>query len=211
MEEQKMKKTIILGGLALLLIGLAATGALAMPFEKMFKGRQIQENAELCQIGELENCEENFEGYQRKTLLSNNYNEQKQEMKNQKLEIGGKMKETISEQKELMAQAIENRDYTAWKELIENSRMMKRISESITEENFGIYAEMINAVKNNDIESVNLFREQLGLENCHSLDSERMMERMDKENNPNRNPELMQKQNKFSMKKQMQLQTQQIE
>jgi hypothetical protein len=64
------------------------------------------------------------------------------------------------ERHEAMEQAFANRDYNAWKELM-NGR--GRVSQVINEENFARFAEAHELAENGDLEGAKKIREELGL------------------------------------------------
>ena len=61
-------------------------------------------------------------------------------------------------------EAIENKDYNAWKTAIEAAKPPS-ITEIITEENFDKFAQMHEAMQNGDPETAKTIAEELGLEN----------------------------------------------
>ena len=67
------------------------------------------------------------------------------------------------EHREAMQEALENRDYTAWSTLMEESGRKKRILEVVTADNFDTFVDMHEAMKSGDRERAQELREELGL------------------------------------------------
>ena len=65
-----------------------------------------------------------------------------------------------SQHRQKIEQAIENRDYAAWKNLMENP---PQLTDIITTENFADFAAMKAAMKSGDQETAQSLREKLGL------------------------------------------------
>lgn len=159
-----MKKAPIFGVISLLLIGLVAAGALAMPFGGFGKIGFGSNDAmsQAMQAG-------NYEDYM--TALEDNWKTYKAEMTeekfNQLAERHSQMADrraAMQESHEQIQQAIEAGNYEAWAEAISTSGRNSRMAELITEENFNTYSKLHQARQNQDWESAKQLSEELGLE-----------------------------------------------
>jgi hypothetical protein len=69
------------------------------------------------------------------------------------------------ERHELMENAFNNRDYDAWYELMSQNGRETKVMKVVTRENFEIFALAHEAGKSGDIETANILRAELGLNN----------------------------------------------
>lgn len=146
-----MNKTIVLSVLVLILVGsvIASTG---ISFSGRFFGKRMDPEA----MGAIQQA-----------IEENNYIAWKEAMmKPLSEEYFNKIVER-HEVMEIIKQALEEGDYDAWKEAIESLERTPRIAEIITEENFGIFVQMRNAMEDGDYETVKELRGELGIEKGH--------------------------------------------
>ena len=66
-------------------------------------------------------------------------------------------------QMQAISQAIEARDYNAWRTAVNQNPRMARMSENINADNFNTYAEMTLAYRDDDRETGDRLRQELGL------------------------------------------------
>lgn len=177
-----MKKAPLFSISALLLVGLVAAGAFAMPFGGFGKRGMFGSNdaiKEALEAGDYEAymsaLEENWKAYKAE-LTEERFNEIV-ERHNQMAENRAAMQETrehryqemaekrvaMQETNEKIQQALENGDYNAWKEAVSTSGRSSRIAEKITEENFDTYVKLHEARQNKDWETAKELAEELGL------------------------------------------------
>ncbi|MFA6319600.1 MAG: hypothetical protein WCX66_01605 [archaeon] len=64
---------------------------------------------------------------------------------------------------EAMEQAINNKDYATWLELMTNEGRAQRVTQVVTKENFETFVQMHNAQLANDLETAQKLRTELGL------------------------------------------------
>ncbi|MCF7860629.1 hypothetical protein K9M79_00160 [Candidatus Woesearchaeota archaeon] len=68
------------------------------------------------------------------------------------------------ENMEAIFEALEDKDYTTWKSLVDDMEQVPPMFEQITEENFEQFADMHTAMQNQDFETAREIRDELGLE-----------------------------------------------
>ncbi len=144
-----MRKTPLLGLMALLVVGLVSVGAFAMPF-----GKGNTEIRDAIEAGD-------FEAW--KSAITSSLTE---ERFNKAVEMHQKMVERRAETQEKFSavqDAIESSDYQAWLEAIGEHPRAEKLAGLITEENFATFAEMYQARQAGDLEKVKELAEELGL------------------------------------------------
>lgn len=171
-----MKKTI-LGLMALLLVGVVAVGAFAMPFgnqnsneEKQgfgMRGGMFGNEAmrDALDSGDYQDYLDAFEESDRQFLATKMTEEQFNERRSNYQEREERMTEREAN-REATETAIEAGDYSAWLTAISesNSPMTEELTQTITVENFGTFAEMHTAMENHDFETAKELADELGLE-----------------------------------------------
>lgn len=70
-------------------------------------------------------------------------------------------RESMSEQHQALLEAIENRDYEAWKSIIDSR---PKITDFVTADNFETFAQMHDYMQAGDFEQAKALREELGIE-----------------------------------------------
>lgn len=81
------------------------------------------------------------------------------------------------ERHESMEQAFENKDYAAWKNLMQENTRRGRVMDVVNEENFSKFAEAHELMEQGKIEEANQIREDLGLGLGHGKGQGRGMHR----------------------------------
>jgi nucleotide-binding universal stress UspA family protein len=163
---KKMRKAPIVGMAAMLLVGLVAAGAFAMPFGGNGWGRFGNEAVrEALEGGDydayLSAIDEGWRTY-RAGMTEGKFNEMfehHQEMSEKRAQMQKK--------RAAVEAAIEAGDYEAWVSAIEGSPGAERLAEVITEDNFGTFAEIHQARQDKDWEKAKELAEELGIEGMH--------------------------------------------
>ncbi len=145
-----MKNKGIAGMLAIFLIGLT----LFIAPVSAFAGRGFGQSQEVQDATELDNFEVWVEAHET-MLTEERFNEAVERHQN-----CGKDQEA----RELMRDAIENNDYSAWKESTESLDHYPLDVETLTEEDFTTLVEMHNARLSGDFETADELADDLGFE-----------------------------------------------
>lgn len=143
-----MKKNIILGLVALMLVGIVAAGASA------FRGHfgDSEDKEEMKQA--IENND--FDAWKsliEEKLTQENFDEIVQRHENRSLH---------RENKEAVKQAIDSNDYDAYLEAIKNIDDLPEDHETLSEDDFNKVVEMHEAMQEGDHETAKEIREELG-------------------------------------------------
>jgi len=159
-----MNKVPIVGLAALILVGLIAVGVFALSLRGMGKGNMFGTSdaaKEALKAGDykayMSALEEQWNSF--KAQLTE---EKFKEMVAQYNQSAQKMA-AIEAVRSQVKQAIDNKDYNAWKEAIGNSTSAAKLTEMITAENFDKYVEMQKALQNKDIETAKQLAQEIGL------------------------------------------------
>lgn len=185
----KKEPLFAFGIAALILVLLAASGAFAMPFGNFGKRGMFGNNSTMSFFGNNDTMQlrgfeigifgnntaikeaiknDDYEAYM--TALEESWKAYKaritEEKFNELVKHQKQMEETRAAMQEKMGkiqQALENKDYSAWKEAIGDSPHEAKLAEVITEENFNTYVEMQKAMQTHDFEKANQLAQELGL------------------------------------------------
>ncbi|MBW2973739.1 hypothetical protein KY346_05065 [Candidatus Woesearchaeota archaeon] len=152
-----MKKATILGIVGLLLVGVIAVGAFAMPFGKEGRRGMFDDAAkEALEAGD-------YDAFVNAVADSEMHKaELTEEQFNQMVERQKEMEEkraAVQEQQDAVHAALDAGDYAAWKEAISNLEHNSELAEKITEDNFDTFVKM-----HNKLEEAKELAEELGLE-----------------------------------------------
>lgn len=140
-----------LGVLALLLVGIVAVSAIAMPF-----GRSDDSVRNAIEAGDYAAWQEAVEA-QHQQMMS----EMTEEKFNEMVEKHAAMDEKRADaSREALQTAIEALDYDAWKEAVGD----RPIAETITEDNFSTFVAMHDALQDHDFETAKQLGDELGIE-----------------------------------------------
>ncbi len=147
-----MKKTAMIGTLALLLVGLVAAGAFAFPFGNG-KGENIRS---AISAGD-------YEAY-KTAYTANMMNETQFSDEVSRYQEREQNRAQMEEKRQAVEDAISAGDYDAWLAAIEGSPMADKLKEVITEDNFATFVEMHNAMAEKDFDTAKTLSEEIGLD-----------------------------------------------
>jgi hypothetical protein len=185
-----MKRTTF-GFLGLLVIGIVAAGAYALPFGKgMWAGDDMTQALETgdydaylaamdssnrpdAQVLTEDEFSQRSEQYRemaqqrqqvQAALESDDYGAWKGAMSARFTEDMFNRQETVQKQHDAVEQAMADDDYDAWLEAIQDTPASDRLTSVVNEGNFETYVQLHEAVQDNDWETARELQSELGLE-----------------------------------------------
>ncbi len=159
-----MNKTTMLVVAGLLMIGLVASAGIVSAFGGRFGGCGFSDTR-----GAIKQAVENNDYEAWKDTMSGTMTEEKFREIVERHQSRPERRESMNERREAVKQALETQDYTAWKNAIDSFERTGRITDKITEDNFGTFVKLHEARQNRDYETLKELREELGFDKGHCI------------------------------------------